>query len=99
MIVLLQGIFNAVRSSPFFAADALVAAFNAFIAAVAVLAAGLIALLPSFPQPPSSPPGEVVGVIAWIAPLGAMLVFFAAMLSAWIAFLAVKVVLNWVKAL
>lgn len=95
----LGSILNALLDLPFLIADAFVGLFNAFIEAIAFLAAGFLSLLPSFPAAPDPPDSGVLGFVTWLVPLGGMLVTFAALMACWVAFLGLKVVLRWVKAL
>jgi hypothetical protein len=98
VLSLLQNLWDGIRSVPFVVADLLVAAFNLVIVAFSGLAGLVMGLLPGFPDSPGEPTG-VIGILAWIAPLGAMVSGFAALTSAWVTFLVIRVALNWVKAL
>jgi len=94
-----SGILNGILDIPFLLLDGLVDIFNAFISAIAVLAQGFLNLLPAFPAAPDPPSEGILGFLTWLVPLGGLLVTFAALMGVWIAFLAFKVVLSWVKAL
>lgn len=92
-------IWHGILSIPYLVADFLVDAFNLVIVGIAWLASLVLGLLPGFPPPPDPPSGGILGFLTWIAPVGALLSVFAAILSAYVVFLAVRVALRWVKAL
>ena len=98
MLSWLQDIWNAVKDVPFLILGGIVEIINAFIVAIAALAKFVIGLLPSFPPTPDAPEG-VIGWLLWIVPLAPIIAIFSLMVICWINFLAIKVVLNWVKAL
>jgi|1186.fasta_scaffold193972_2 hypothetical protein len=74
-------------------------AINAVIAAVGALLAVVVALLPHMPAAPSLGSATWLGWLNWLLPIGPMLAIAAAMIAAWVLFLAVRVALRWVKAL
>jgi uncharacterized membrane protein YdjX (TVP38/TMEM64 family) len=94
----LEDIWHAIKDLPYLIIGLLVETVNLLIAAIAALAVALLSLLPGFPDPPGAP-GGVMGALLWVVPLGPILAFFSLMMGCWIAFLAIKVGLRWVKAL
>jgi uncharacterized membrane protein YdjX (TVP38/TMEM64 family) len=94
----LEDIWHAIKDVPFLLLAGLVEIINLLIGAIAALAMLLLSLLPGFPDPPSAP-GGVMGALLWVVPLGPILAFFSLMMACWVAFLAIKVGLRWVKAL
>lgn len=94
----LEDIWHAIKDLAYILVGLLVELLNAIIAAIAAMAVFLLSLLPGFPDPPSAP-GGVMGALLWVVPLGPILAFFSLMMGCWLAFLAIKVGLRWVKAL
>jgi hypothetical protein len=74
-------------------------AINGTIAAVGALLALVVALLPHMPAAPDLGSATWLGWLNWLVPVGPMLAIAAAMIAAWVFFLAVRVALRWVKAL
>lgn len=70
---------------------------NLVIAAIGTLIATVLGLLPSMPAVPAPP--DVVGYINWLFPIGDVVLVFASFVTLWIAFLAIRIVMRWVKAL
>lgn len=99
MLGLLGDIWDAIRSIPFLLADFMVMIVNGIVAALAAIATGVFSLLPSMPTEPDSPPAGVVGLLSWFAPVGGMVAIFSALVTAVVAFLAVRAILNWAKLL
>lgn len=98
MLGWLSDIWYAIMDLPYLVVALLVELVNAFIAAIAALAVLVLSLLPAFPDPPGTP-GGIGGALLWVVPLGPILSVFAILVSCWVAFLAVKIALRWVKAL
>jgi uncharacterized membrane protein YdjX (TVP38/TMEM64 family) len=98
MLGWLEDIWHGILDLPYVLIGLLVDLLNAIIIAIAALATLLLSLLPGFPDPPEAP-GGVMGALLWVVPLGPILSFFALMVTCWIAFLAIKIGLRWVKAL
>lgn len=98
MLDFLGDILNGILDLPYLIVAVLVEVLNALIVALAAIVEAALSLLPPFPDPPSAP-GGVIGALLWFVPLGAMLSFFALMLTAWVTFLGVKVALKWGKVL
>lgn len=98
MFSLLEGIWHGILSVPYLVVTFFVLAINGAIVSVGALLGVLLDLLPEFPDPPAAP-GGVIGALLWFVPLGAMLAFFALMVTCWVTFLGIKVALKWVRAL
>jgi hypothetical protein len=99
MLGLLQSILCAIQKLGALIVDLAVAAINGLIALIGVILAGLLLLLPNLPNPPSPPSSGVLGLINWAVPLVPMLAFVLVAVTMWVAFLAIKVALNWFRAL
>lgn len=78
---------------------ALVSAVNLLIAAVGTLIAFVLGLLPSLPTPPTVPSGSWLAWLCWFMPVGSLVAGFGLMVTAWIAFLLIRIALKWAKAL
>lgn len=98
MLGWLEDIWHGIMDLPYLIIGLLVEMLNGIIVAIAALATLLLSLLPGFPDPPEAP-GGVMGALLWVVPIGPILAFFGLMVTAWVAFLAIKVGLRWVKAL
>lgn len=96
---LLHSILCAILGLAATMADLLVMLANALIVAIGAALAFFLGLLPAMPDPPTPPTSGVLGLINWIVPLAPMLAFTALAVSLWLTFLAIKVVLNWLRAL
>ena len=94
----LDNVFNALRSIPFWVADQVVAIINLVIAGFGALLGTAVSVLPAFPEAPAMP-GGILEVFLWIVPMGEIVILTSALVTAWVTFLGVKVVLNWTKAL
>lgn len=77
---------------------ALVSVINAVIQAVAAVATTVMSLLPQLPAPPSSVPSAVAQV-NWLVPIGGIAAEGAAFVTLYVLFLAMRLVMRWVKAL
>ena len=72
---------------------------NVLVLALAGLGVLIAALLPEMPDAPGPPDSGVVGAIAWLYPLGALLAGFLTIVTLWLAVIAVRAALRWVKLL
>jgi hypothetical protein len=76
---------------------------NVVIKALGLLIAGTIALLSgagfTMPSVPDSAPPKAVGWLAWFFPVSGVLGALTAFLSIYAAFLVIRVLLRWVKAI
>jgi hypothetical protein len=99
MLGILRLVADVVTSMPQMVLWSIETAINALIAGFAAAAATVLSLLPGLPTPPGPPSSGVLQWIAYIYPMGAMLAVVATFIALWIAFLAVRIPLRWVKAL
>jgi hypothetical protein len=74
-------------------------AINAVIAAVGVSLGLLFALLPSMPDPPDLGGAAWLGWLNAFVPVTGLLTGLAVFIGLWVAFLAVRIPLRWVKGL
>jgi len=96
MISVLENIWHGIASLPFLIIAVLVESMNGWIAALGAIVHIAVLGLPSFPAVPDLEI-EAIGVVNWFFPVGAFLVVFSGLLLLWVAFLAIKVALNWGK--
>jgi hypothetical protein len=96
---LLSPILTAVRAIGTLVLWALMTGVNSIIAALGAAIALVFSLLPSMPAPPDSFGGQYVGWLNWLMPIGPLVAAFALFVSAYVAFLAIRVIGRWVKAL
>jgi hypothetical protein len=72
---------------------------NALIGSIGGFMDVLGLLLPNLPAPVGPPGASVVQWLLWVYPLGAAVGIVSAILTAWLAFLAIRVGLRWVRML
>jgi len=74
---------------------------NALVIALAAVVSVVTALMPTIPSAPSLP-GPMTTALAWIAwffPIGTLIDIMAFLLTAWLIWIGVSVVLRWVRVL
>lgn len=72
---------------------------NLFIEAVGALIQFLLDLLPSMPAVPEPPEAGFLGTFSWFVPVGSILTVMSLFVTAYVALLAVRIAMRWVKAL
>jgi hypothetical protein len=77
--------------------DALVSVINAVLAAIGAVLSTVASVMPSMPAVPAPP--AYLSYINFFFPVAAVVGIFSGMLTAYIAFLAIRTMLRWVKAL
>jgi hypothetical protein len=77
----------------------LVLAVNGALIALGALLAVIIALLPSMPEPPTKPGSGIIGFLNFFFPLAGVAGILTTMGSLFLGFMAVRVILNWIRAL
>lgn len=80
-----------------FMRDALVWVVNAIIAGIGGILSGIASLFPALPSVPD-PPGWLQA-INFFFPVGAVITIFGTFLACYAAFLVIRVLLRWVRAL
>lgn len=101
MVSLLQWLVDFFEQLVCWIMTALVGFMNLVILALGTLLVTLIELLPDMPEEvPSTPEPveDVVGWINWFFPVSAVAQFLAFIISAWILWQAVALVMRWAKA-
>lgn len=93
ILCVLQNIFLGILWAP-------LAIINLVIVGLAALVTTVVGLLPTMWAPLAwQGPPEAVGWIAWAYPMEQVLAFLGIGVAAYLAFLLVRVALNWAKAL
>jgi len=98
MLSLLSDILHGILDIPFLIVSLLVEAINGWIMILSLVLAAALAILPGFPEVPTLD-GDVISGVAWFLPIGPMLAIFTTFVAAWVLWMAVSVILRWVKAL
>lgn len=80
-------------------AYALIQVVNLLIFAIGGLLQLLFLALPSMPAPPTQPVTDWIGWLNWAFPIAGLVACFSAAVLLWVAYLAIRVPLRWVKAL
>jgi hypothetical protein len=71
---------------------------NIVIAAIGTTINALLSLVPSLPDPPVIPTGDWIGWLNWLFPVGACVDSALGSLLMFLAYLALRIALRWVKA-
>lgn len=77
----------------------LVVMVNAMIVGLAAFLSVILALLPEMPEPPGAPSSGVLQVVNFIVPLAPLAALLVTMGALFLGFIAVRMALNWLKAL
>ncbi len=96
---LLTGIWCAILSLPQLILDGLVMVINALIIALGYMAEQAVSALPTMPEHPDPPTTGIVSALNWFFPLGVIVSALAGITALWVAVLAARQALRWVKAL
>jgi uncharacterized membrane protein len=99
MLALLGTMVGALEALGLSVLWAFITAINLLIAGVGAFIAVIAALMPDLPAVPGPPDSGVLQWVGYIYPMGAMLAVLATFLTAWVAFLAIRIPLRWIKAL
>ncbi len=99
MIALLQAILCVLKNIVLAIGWAGAQLINGLVVAIGALAAVIVAALPSFPTEATTPSSGVLGALNWVVPMGPLLGVLTTVVGLWLAFLSVKIVLAWVRAL
>lgn len=99
MLGILNDILCVLRNVLLAIAYAGVEVVNAIVLAIGAFATALIGLLPAMPDPPSPPDGGVLGAVAWMYPVGAMVALLVTFVSLWGIVTLLRAALRWVKLL
>jgi hypothetical protein len=80
---------------------ALLVAFNAVIAALAYLLAAALGLMPNLPAFPDVPDEvlNIIGWVAWVFPVAQAALCFAFIVTAWVLWQLVALLMRWGKLL
>lgn len=99
MIGVLQAILCAIETLAAGIVNLLVLAIDAAIVALGAMVAAVMALLPPMPSPPEAPSSSVLGFINWLFPIAGVAALMTTLGGLFLAFLAVRIILNWLRAL
>ena len=99
MIGVLEAILCAIEELAAGIIGLLVVMLNAAIVALGAFMGVIIALLPNMPEAPAKPSEGVIGFVNWLFPLAGVAALLATMGTLFLGFLAVRIALNWIKAL
>lgn len=99
MIGILEAILCAIQELAAAIIGLLVVMLNAAIVALGAFMGVIIALLPNMPAPPAKPGSSIIGFVNWLFPLAGAAALLVTMGALFLGFLAVRIALNWIKAL
>jgi uncharacterized membrane protein len=99
MLDFLAHIFEVMKAFPQLVLYAIVSGINALVFALGSFIAFMIGLFPQLPDAPGAPDSGILQWVNYFLPLGGLLALFTTFVTVWIAFLAIKIGLKWVKAL
>jgi hypothetical protein len=99
MIGILESILCAIEEVAAGVVGLFVVMLNAMIVGLGALLGVIVGLLPNMPAPPAAPSSGVLGLINFFVPLAPLAVLLTTMSTLFVGFLAVKVILNWLRAL
>lgn len=99
MIALLEAILCVLQTMAAAIINLLVIVVNGAIVSLGALLSLILLLLPDMPEPPDSPSSGVLQFINFIVPVAPLVTMLLTMVSLFVGYLAVRVILNWVKAL
>lgn len=99
MIGILEAILCAIQEMAAAIIGLLVVMLNVALVALGAFMGFIIGLLPNMPEAPPSPGTSVIGFLNWIFPLAGVAALLVTMGSLFLGFLAVRIALNWIKAL
>lgn len=99
MIPVLQDILCAIQSLAAAIVNVFVLSINGLILLAGLILEGILLALPAMPAEPSPPDAGVLAWINWLIPLAPIFAFCGTALVLFAAFMAVKVLLNWLRAL
>ncbi len=96
---ILRAIWCAILTLPQFILDGLVAVVNLAIVALGYAAEQAVGALPTMPEAPGPPSSGIVAALNWFFPLAVIVSALAGITALWVAVLAARQALKWVKAL
>jgi hypothetical protein len=99
VIPFLQDILCAIEGLATAVVNTLILSVNGLILLLGVTLEGVLELLPDMPDPLEAPTSGVLGWINWLVPLSPLIAFCTTALLLFAAFMAVKVILTWLRAL
>jgi hypothetical protein len=99
VIGILEAILCAIEQLAAAIVGLLVVVVNAALVALGAFMGVIIALLPNMPEPPARPSSSVVGFLNWLVPLAGLAALLVTMGALFLGFLAVRIALNWIRAL
>lgn len=98
MLNFLSAILCAIENLALSVLAVIVMAFNSIIVAIGGLITALVLLLPSMPDAPPSPDSGVLGYLNWLVNLPALIALWTTLITLWLAVLAIRIAMRWVKA-
>lgn len=99
MIGLLEAILCAIETLAAGIVDLLIVMINAAIVGLGALVAVVMLLLPEMPAPPPLPEAGILGFVNWLFPLAGAAALLATMGGLFLGYMAVRIILNWLRAL
>jgi hypothetical protein len=99
VIGLLEAILCAIQQLAAAIIGLLVVMLNAALVALGAFMGVIIGLLPDMPEAPAKPNESVLGFLNWLFPLAGVAAILVTMGSLFLGFLAVRIALNWIRAL
>jgi hypothetical protein len=92
-----QAVVDMLEQLGIFVLWAVISGLNLLIEGLGAIIDVLLEVLPQMPAVPAVP--TVVGMLNWVAPVGALLGILSTFVVFYITFLAVRIIGRWVKAL
>jgi hypothetical protein len=99
MVSLLSQILCWIKGAALGVAWAGATVLNWFIAGVGAFGVLVIALLPPMPPGPSGLSADVLAIVNYLFPLGAIVGTLGFFVALWLAIMAIRIPLRWIKAL
>lgn len=99
MIGVLQAILCAIEGLAAAIVTLFVLMIDGAIIALGAMVAVIMALLPNMPSAPASPSSSVLAFINWLFPIAAVATLMTSFGILLLAYYAVKIMLNWLRAL
>lgn len=99
MIGILESILCAIQGLAAAIVTLFVLAIDGAIIALGAMVAVIMALLPNMPSSPAAPSSPVLGFINWLFPIAAVTTLMTTFGLLLLAYYAVKIMLNWLRAL
>lgn len=99
MLGILEAILCAIQQLAAAIIGLLVVMLNAALVALGAFMGVIIGLLPNMPAAPAKPGSGIIGFLNWLFPLAGVAALLVTMGTLFLGFLAVRIALNWIRAL